>query len=160
MSYQTDALRTKSDSFHTELVDAPTVLAAIAYRLGGSTYLDSIRKTLFYGKELLREISSFFGVRDNTTVTFDKVNIDTVHGILGVDTESAELLEHLSNALQGSDLDKAKVIDECGDVLWYLNLTLVSLGSSIDEAMVLNIKKLTERFPEKFTEEQAINKVN
>lgn len=50
--------------------------------------------------------------------TFDNnvLHQDIVHAILGIQTESAELLE----ALQKPKLDYVNIAEECGDSLWYI----------------------------------------
>lgn len=48
--------------------------------------------------------------------------------------------------------------EELGDKLWYAALALDELKSTFEETMEANIKKLRARYPNKFTEEDAINR--
>lgn len=79
-----------------------------------------------------------------------------VHAQLGLTTEVGELADAVKKFLiYGQKLDRENVIEECGDILWYLTLALDTIGSSVDEAMQNNVNKLKLRYPEKFTEKDA-----
>ena len=45
--------------------------------------------------------------------------------------------------------------DELGDCLWYLALACNALGFSMEDVMGANIRKLRQRFPDKFEEAKA-----
>jgi NTP pyrophosphatase (non-canonical NTP hydrolase) len=80
-----------------------------------------------------------------------------LHAALGVCTESGELQDMLKKHLiYGKDFDPINVIEECGDVLWYLALALDATGFSLQDCMERNIAKLRKRFPDRFTSEKAL----
>lgn len=75
------------------------------------------------------------------------------HAALGLCTEAGEFNDALKRHIfYGAPLDRTNLIEEVGDILWYLNISLNVVGSSFDEATDANIAKLSKRFPEKFTE--------
>lgn len=41
-----------------------------------------------------------------------------------------------------------RILDECGDVLWYLTAMLDAFGYSLYDCMENNYAKLTKRFPD------------
>ena len=86
--------------------------------------------------------------------------IDGFHGAIGICTEGGELLDaYKKNLFYGKPLDKANLLEECGDVLWYLNAVLKSQGFTFEQAMEVNVKKLQARYKKgTFTEEDAINR--
>lgn len=87
------------------------------------------------------------------------MNVDLIHGALGLQTESAEFSDALKRHLfYGKDLDRVNIIEEMGDQLFYMAMILRAVDSSFEEAMDKNIKKLEARFPDKFTEDKAINR--
>lgn len=45
-------------------------------------------------------------------------------------------------------MDKEKVKEELGDLLWYFNLTLDELNMSFDEIMQNSIAKINRKHPE------------
>ncbi len=82
-----------------------------------------------------------------------------LHGMLGVCTEAGELQDVIKKHLiYGKPIDLTNVMEECGDVLWYLALILHATGFTMEEAMERNIAKLKARFPDGFTEEKALNR--
>lgn len=156
-NYQEEALRTVSTQFNEgEYIDGMVFDAIIRKRLKYAGAIDGLKKTLFYGKpvndpHLWQEIMVDSQKSSGSTIAPEPT---TIHGILGIDSESAELMELL---LQENDIIPEKIIDECGDLLWYINLTLSSVGSNIPEAQRANIAKLRARFPDKFKSELAMN---
>lgn len=82
-----------------------------------------------------------------------------LHGAIGVGTEGGELLDQVKKHLYyGKALDKANVMEECGDVLWYVAVALDAVGFTMEEAMERNIGKLRARYPGNFTTEAALNR--
>lgn len=101
---------------------------------------------------------------EHTPQILTKVDTETnldrlLHGSIGLATEAGELQDAVKRDLiYGQPLDRVNVIEECGDVLWYLVLILTAVGSTLEEAKARNIAKLRKRYPEKFTEAQALNR--
>jgi NTP pyrophosphatase (non-canonical NTP hydrolase) len=67
----------------------------------------------------------------------------------GLVTESAKVLDLIKKSKKAiSPLDKEKVKEELGDLLWYFNLTLDELNISFDEIMENSIAKINRKHPE------------
>ena len=82
-----------------------------------------------------------------------------LHGMIGLCTETGELQDAIKkNLIYGKHLDVTNIVEEVGDVTWYLAIILSACGSSFEEAFAKNIAKLKARFPDKFTEELALNR--
>lgn len=82
-----------------------------------------------------------------------------LHGLLGMCTETGEAQDMVKKALiYGKPFDKINVLEECGDVLWYIALALDACGFTMEQAMERNIEKLKKRFPDRFTEAAALNR--
>lgn len=82
-----------------------------------------------------------------------------LHYVLGVGTESGELLDVVKkNVIYGKDMDVVNVHEEIGDVLWYLSRILDITGGTFEVCMDLNIKKLRARYGDKFSEFDALNR--
>ena len=85
--------------------------------------------------------------------------IDNIHMVLGMQTEVAELSDVFKKHLAyNKPIDWINVEEEIGDAFWYIvNFCRIN-NLSIENILQKNIDKLKNRFPEKFTEEAAINR--
>lgn len=107
---------------------------------------------------------SRFVERTDWQVVRDRLNegdrpVRLLHGMLGVAGESGELVDALKkNIYYGKDLDVANVVEECGDLLWYIWEILEELGFSIQDAMSVNSSKLMKRYDGGFTETKATDR--
>lgn len=82
------------------------------------------------------------------------------HSIIGAIGELGELAGNLEKTVYyGQDLTPAMLLnirEEIGDALWYLAEACDSMGLKMGEVMQSNIAKLKARFPEKYTDELAV----
>lgn len=82
-----------------------------------------------------------------------------INGAMGLCGESGEIMDIIKKwKYQGHMLIAADVIDECGDVLWYLAEIASGLETSLSEIAEKNIEKLKRRYPEGFDAERSINR--
>ena len=85
--------------------------------------------------------------------------LDDLHMILGMQTEAAEIADvYKKNIAYGKDLDLVNVKEEIGDLMWYIVNLCTLNGWNLEDIMQTNIDKLKARFPEKFTNENALNR--
>ena len=81
------------------------------------------------------------------------------NGLLGLFGEGGECADTLKKYLfQEHELDKAHMIEELGDVLWYCAELACGLGVTLEEVATKNIGKLRRRYPEGFSAERSINR--
>src|SRR5271166_1924160 len=79
-----------------------------------------------------------------------------IHAHLGISSEAGEIGDCLKkHFIYGQPLDTDNLIEECGDILWYVSLMVSACGSTLESCMEENIRKLKIRYPEKFTERDA-----
>lgn len=77
----------------------------------------------------------------------------------GLNGEAGEVIDLLKkHEFQGHKLDKEKLIDELGDVQWYIALAAKALDVTLEEIMQHNIDKLIKRYPEGFDKSRSINR--
>lgn len=89
----------------------------------------------------------------------DRIGERLIHGMIGLCTETGELQDAIKKQLiYGKPLDITNIIEEVGDLMWYLAIILDACGSSFEQAFDRNIAKLKKRFPDKFTEHAALNR--
>lgn len=82
---------------------------------------------------------------------------ELVHAAMGMATEAAEFTDALKKHLMyGKPLDRVNLAEEVADCLWYCALAANTLGVKLEDIMQTNIDKLKARYPEKFTEANAL----
>ena len=78
---------------------------------------------------------------------------DVTNFVLGLCGESGEVAEQVKKYLyHGVTLDRTKLANELGDVLWYLAAIASISGLSLGYIAELNLAKLRERYPDGFRE--------
>ena len=82
-----------------------------------------------------------------------------LHVSAGLTTEAAEFTDGLKKHIfYGKTLDEVNLMEELGDLLWYVSYGCRMLNTTMEEVMERNINKLMIRYPEKFTEDRAENR--
>ena len=83
-----------------------------------------------------------------------------INGVMGLCGESGEAIDIVKRHLaQGHNLDREHLIKELGDVAWYLAETAFALDVSLEEVCQHNIDKLKARYPEGFSSERSIHRI-
>ncbi len=77
-------------------------------------------------------------------------------GLAGESGEVAELIK--KHCFQGHALDESKLIEELGDVLWYIALTAEIQGVQLADIARRNIEKLKKRYPYGYRDEDSVNR--
>lgn len=164
--YVAEAELTLSRQFHGELVSKQAFFFALNNAIDALQRLDVIKKAWFYGRG---EVGTKTDMPHTLTDTMpDHVGMysgltneqaaDYVHGVIGLATESGELLEGLRDVMRGKYLDVVNVKEEVGDAKWYMAILSRVCGFEWGEDERVNIAKLRARFPDKFTEYDANNR--
>jgi len=95
----------------------------------------------------------------NRTEGIDARTTDLLHCVIGLGTESGEMLDQFKRHIYyGKPLDVVNVKEELGDVMWYLMNLCRLMNLDLEEIMQMNIDKLKARYPDKFTAENALNR--
>ena len=82
-----------------------------------------------------------------------------LNGVMGLNGEAGETIDIVKKHLfQGHELDKDELIEELGDILWYVALCADSVNVSLEYIANANIWKLKHRYPEGFKVEDSINR--
>lgn len=85
--------------------------------------------------------------------------IDNIHMVLGMQTEVAELSDVFKKHLAyNKPIDWVNVEEEIADAMWYIANFCRINNINFEKILQNNIDKLRRRFPDKFSEEQAINR--
>lgn len=164
--YIKQAHQTMAPSIHPERIHLGNVVQCLDELIIWTQNLDAIKKGLFYNRkheELEPEDNNINSASYNLVLQnlsndhYQAVAI--LHGIIGKITEAGELAEALVDVIKHpKKLDIINIREEVGDGLWYDAILLNAIGSDFNDAMEVNIKKLRARFPNRFTEYDALNR--
>lgn len=82
-----------------------------------------------------------------------------MNGCLGMCGESGECIDLIKKAeFQEHPFDRDKLLEEIGDVMWYVAETASGLGYTLNEVCKHNLKKLSLRYPEGFDAQNSIHR--
>ena len=109
-------------------------------------YIPKALRTEVYDGKIKERLTSEKGIR-------------LIHACMGMQTESAEFTDAMKkHFFYGKTIDIINLEEELGDLLWYMAIAIDACGFDAIEIMKKNITKLQVRYPEKFTEEKALNR--
>jgi NTP pyrophosphatase (non-canonical NTP hydrolase) len=95
----------------------------------------------------------------NRTRSFNTQNNALMCCALGMCGESGEVADIIKKHLfHGHAFDEPHLIEELGDVLWYITAMANGLNIGLEEVMQKNVDKLNRRYPDGFTEEASISR--
>jgi NTP pyrophosphatase (non-canonical NTP hydrolase) len=81
------------------------------------------------------------------------------NGVLGLAGEAGECADLVKKCyFQDARPIDDDLIDELGDVLWYVAETAMALGLTLEEVAVRNVEKLKKRYPEGFEAERSLHR--
>lgn len=84
---------------------------------------------------------------------------DAIHALFGLTSETGELADTIKkHFIYNQPLDTVNLKEECGDLLWYIALLLSACGWTMEDCMKENIEKLKKRYPEKYTDKDALER--
>ncbi len=79
-----------------------------------------------------------------------------INSVMGLCGESGEAIDIVKKWLaQGHALDKAHLIQELGDIAWYLAEAATALNVSLEDVLQGNLDKLKKRYPNGFEAEKS-----
>lgn len=96
----------------------------------------------------------------NRTINKELSKKDTLaNGVMGLCGESGEVIDLVKKYLfHGHELKKDLLIEELGDVAWYLAEIAYAIDVDLESIFENNIEKLKKRYPNGFDKERSINR--
>jgi NTP pyrophosphatase (non-canonical NTP hydrolase) len=84
-----------------------------------------------------------------------------MHCAVGISGEAGELLDAINKTwVYGKPLDRVNLVEELGDIEWYMEALRSLLGVTRDEVIAANVAKLEKRYPVKYTDELALARLD
>ena len=94
------------------------------------------------GHDILGELSAF--------------QAHLLHMAVGVAGEAGELLDAVKkNTIYQKPLDRENVVEELGDLMYYMHGIMIALDLDPDEVLQKNINKLTKRYKNGYSNQAA-----
>lgn len=90
----------------------------------------------------------------------DNIDPRLLHAIMGISDEAGELMGAMKKALMyNKPLDKVNIIEEFGDLIWYVFLGMDAIGVTLEQIQEINSAKLNKaRYKDGFSHDEAINR--
>lgn len=172
--YQKNALRTESDVDQVK-VNYDLLHSTFEVFVKCSKLLDALKRSIYYGNddrlnewlaEAKRKDFHNTSQRLINSLEFNKndkndlpVDSRVLHGIMGICTEAGEIGEaYMDQTLEDKPLDSVNIHEEMHDISWYMAILHDALNLNWEDGLEKNINKLKTRFPNKFTQEDAVNR--
>lgn len=131
------------------------------YQLGfTAVYLRKVLRGIFMSGELLKDFGILVAklAKDplDIQLQLDEDKIDLWHGATGVATEAGELLDAAKKfAVYNKDLDRDNIIEELGDLEFYMELVRSTLGVTREQTLEVNMAKLQKRYAKGYSDQAA-----
>lgn len=161
---ETVVLPLKSNLFFGELIPPDMLADQLGDFVEASAMVDLCKKALFYGKTnpAIGKLIETQYAEDTGDYSYGDAlegspENDLLHAMLGIATEAGELNELILMGYDGAQ-HSTKLLDELGDLMWYVHLLMHSAGLTMEKVLEANAAKLKARFGDKFTQEKAIHR--
>jgi NTP pyrophosphatase (non-canonical NTP hydrolase) len=105
------------------------------------------------------DITEYQQYAERTANKSDNISWRLANFGMGLAGEAGEVCDYLKKVVfHGHELDRQKLCDELGDVLWYIATLATTAGLSLREVAWENVNKLKNRYPEGFDSQRSINR--
>lgn len=86
---------------------------------------------------------------------------DLLHAAVGISGEAGELLDAVKKTwVYGKRLDSVNIIEELGDIMFYVQMAALNQNISLADIMNLNMVKLQLRYPTGYTDQAALDRAD
>lgn len=89
----------------------------------------------------------------NSELNREQMLINSVMGLCGESGEAIDIVKKWF--AQGHELDRAALLEELGDIAWYLAEAAHALDTDLEAVLSSNIAKLKRRYPNGFSTEDS-----
>lgn len=105
------------------------------------------------------ELNEYQRLAQRTCNMTDSPEAKVENGVLGMCGEAGECADLLKkHRHQKHEFDREKMLEEAGDVLWYIAELACGLNATLEEVAQRNIDKLKERYPQGFDPQRSIHR--
>ena len=121
---------------------------------------DAFKRVFYYGKPPKTEIEvqQVAEFVDNPLKNISLDQTEMLHCLLGMCTETFELISAVLAYIESGKFDKVNAFEEIGDTMWYISYLVSVLGGDFENILEKNIAKLRARYPDKFDSDKAVTR--
>lgn len=91
----------------------------------------------------------------NKGLTYNDLEHHALHGMVG---EIGEIHSIYQKRYQGHAVDEGKLMDELGDLMWFVAEFAFAHDWTLDDVATMNIEKLKRRYPQGFEAERSVHR--
>lgn len=159
---RTERIPTETTTLPAETAFVLALSMKAAFNIGDQ--LDRLKRSIFYGqaqdmKDVLAKLPDCKLEHPVITTDLTPEQKRLLHASLGLMTEAIEFAESVSRHIfDGKPFDQVHAKEEVGDIFWYSAIPVNLYGWTYEEIMAVNIAKLKARYPDKWTQEAALNR--
>lgn len=149
------------DRYNTHVSHIVRALEDVGHHIS-ACQIDKLKKLVYYGKDTALFVPNHAPLPDGHKM-YPVVEIDLTHAILGIVSEVEELIKAYVKGITTGEWDHPNLIEEGGDIMWYLPLLAKFCKTTLSVIAQLNNKKLADKAAGRyktgqFSEDQAINR--
>lgn len=125
--------------------------------------LDHVKKYAIYNKQNLASQTPVSLNEQRLYKNFKPTpsQCELLHAAIGIAGESGELLDAVRKLFfEGQPLDRENVIEELGDLCFYLEAACQAIGVTREEIEELNTAKLSKRYEGGYSDKAAIDRAD
>ena len=102
------------------------------------------------------DLNNYHGLVMRTAKT-KEFNWNLIHAALGLTSEAGEFADAVkAHVVYNKHLDHENLVEELGDLLWFITYASDALGVNLSLIAEQNIAKLRKRYPEGFSERDGL----
>ena len=124
--------------------------------------LDKVKKYAIYNNAVGEAAGwSYLGASDYQNLKITPQQAESLHAAIGIAGEAGELLDAVrKHVFDGQPLDRENVIEELGDLCFYLEAACQSMGVERSYIEAMNQAKLTQRYKDGYSDQQAVDRAD
>lgn len=105
--------------------------------------------------------SQYYELAMRTAKDMGSQKLNLIHAAMGLSSDAGEFTDAIKKyAIYGKELDLDNAVEELGDCMWFIVLACHHLDVSLSAVMIANIQKLEKRYPERYSDERAITRLD
>ena len=118
--------------------------------------LDAVKKYTIYNKDVHGTSTAPLDIEAFKDFAITPSQCELLHAAIGIAGEAGELLDAVrKHVFDGQPLDRDNVVEELGDIEFYMMTAMMNVGVLRPHLQELNMSKLSKRYEGGYSDQQA-----